>query len=812
MKRINKLNLGFVCSSLLLGMLLPLASCSSTSYTFHQVKQLVNDEASIEVKGETVLKANKTTRLKASLTNFTKGEVIWTSSDENVATVDATGLVTGLKGGSVTITASLEVEDGKEPLTAEHQLKVIALEDQSFKVSFVNYDGTLLYEDVVEFGHTAAFKGEHPRKSADENFAYIFKGWDKDIDNIQADTVFTAVYTKQDISEYVFTPVSGADEYMLYAYLGSEETVEIPSSYQGKPVTRVDSSAFTAAKTVKKIILPDSIGIILDGTFQYLSTLEEIVIPDSVYSLGKSAFNYCSSLKKVTLPKTLKSIPEDLFYRCEKLTDVVIPESVTRIEEEAFRGCTSLEKINFPAKLKEIGENAFNGTAIKEVKLGDEFTTLAERAFYQCKSLTSVTLSKNITVIPKNCFYECTSLTSFDLSNIVEIKDSGFAWSGLTSVELPDTITALGRSVFDECTKLRSVKWTKGVKVIPQSMFNGAENLTSVTNLEEVTEISNNAFQDTGFTNVDSTNLLKGSLTKIGNYAFSASSKLLTVSVPGNVKTVGNSAFRAQKALTSVTFEEGVETLGDTLFEDCAALKEVSFPASLKKIGKNMFSGCSYLKEYNLGENVTNAKSVDGVIYSKDGTQLMNYPGIRKGTTYTPIETCTRICENAFGNNLTLETVDLSGITYFERNGFKYSMIDHLNVGPNVKTFSTMSFAYLTGTSAVTIEGNYTSLATYLFQDSTGLKTVTLPETLTKIDSGFFSRCTNLESVNLPVSVKTIANYAFYNVAKVTLDYKGEKDQFKSITTSSSSFSAGAKVKCTNGTLEFNGTKWLDLA
>ena len=97
MKRINKLNLGFVCSSLLLGMLLPLASCSNTPYTFHQVKQLVNDEASIEVKGETVLKANQTTRLKAGLTNFTKGEVIWTSSDENVATVDATGLVSGLK-------------------------------------------------------------------------------------------------------------------------------------------------------------------------------------------------------------------------------------------------------------------------------------------------------------------------------------------------------------------------------------------------------------------------------------------------------------------------------------------------------------------------------------------------------------------------------------------------------------------------------------------------------------------------------------------------------------------------------------------
>ena len=60
--------------------------------------------------GQTTIKAGQTLQLRSSVTGTTKKDVTYSTSDENIATVNEKGLVTGLKEGKVTITATLVIE------------------------------------------------------------------------------------------------------------------------------------------------------------------------------------------------------------------------------------------------------------------------------------------------------------------------------------------------------------------------------------------------------------------------------------------------------------------------------------------------------------------------------------------------------------------------------------------------------------------------------------------------------------------------------------------------------------------------------
>jgi len=80
--------------------------------------------------GSTTINVSKTVQIRSSVTGTTEKDVSWSSSDETVATVSSTGLVTGVGAGEVNIKAALVIEDcvyKTIKITVEEAQKPIAL-------------------------------------------------------------------------------------------------------------------------------------------------------------------------------------------------------------------------------------------------------------------------------------------------------------------------------------------------------------------------------------------------------------------------------------------------------------------------------------------------------------------------------------------------------------------------------------------------------------------------------------------------------------------------------------------------------------
>lgn len=159
--------------------------------------------------------------------------------------------------------------------------------------------------------------------------------------------------------------------------------VIIPDKYENLPVVKISNSCFRGNKTIKEVIIPDSVTeiepysfescenlktvklpkelrVISTGLFNY-SGIETLVIPDKVDTIGQIAFYRCTNLKDITLPENLRIIKKNAFSYCEKLEIDLSLEYCERIEEEAFRGCKRLKSGYVVGNLNYIGKYAFYG-------------------------------------------------------------------------------------------------------------------------------------------------------------------------------------------------------------------------------------------------------------------------------------------------------------------------------------------------------------------------------------------------------------------------------------------------------------------
>lgn len=225
----------------------------------------------------------------------------------------------------------------------------------------------------------------------------------------------------------------------------SSGVLEIPSSYQGKPVTRIISKAF-AGRTdiIGSVVLPDSVTTINSEIFRGCSALETVEISNTsqITSIGSYAFTGCSALTSITIPDGVTTIGEHAFYGCSAIMGIKIPDGVTSIGRNAFEGCSSLESITIPEGVTTIERGTFQGcSALVEVNLPSTLISIEGDyeyggAFEDCSSLANINIPDGVTEIEYTAFYGC---------------------SALTEIIIPDSVTSIGNYAFEGCSSLTDI-------------------------------------------------------------------------------------------------------------------------------------------------------------------------------------------------------------------------------------------------------------------------------------------------------------------------------------------------------------------
>ena len=202
------------------------------------------------------------------------------------------------------------------------------------------------------------------------------------------------------------------ESYCLISYGTCTDTViDIPSSYNGCPVTKISTGAFQGS-SITSVTMPDTITQLGDRAFYNISTLTSVVLSNSLKSIPSECFAN-SGLTSIVIPNSVKTLGSNACNNCYNLKTVVIPNSVTTLSSWCFGNCTSLTSIVIPSSVQRIEYAAFYYCRnLSAITFSNGVKYLSNQAFDSCYALQSIVIPSSVYYIGSYCFQSCSSLAS----------------------------------------------------------------------------------------------------------------------------------------------------------------------------------------------------------------------------------------------------------------------------------------------------------------------------------------------------------------------------------------------------------------
>ena len=114
----------------------------------------------------------------------------------------------------------------------------------------------------------------------------------------------------------------------------------------------------------------DSDSFEFDGDAVYTNDMKRLVycmsqeasftIPEGVEIIGEMAFRSKKTLKTIIIANSVKEIEHDAFYDCDELDNVYVPAGVKVVKSYAFAECDKLKKITFAGTPNKLSRHTFD--------------------------------------------------------------------------------------------------------------------------------------------------------------------------------------------------------------------------------------------------------------------------------------------------------------------------------------------------------------------------------------------------------------------------------------------------------------------
>lgn len=314
----------------------------------------------------------------------------------------------------------------------------------------------------------------------------------------------------------------------------------------------------------------------------------EVVIPSSVegkniVSLYNITSDYPQFVSSVVIPSTVEKTSGSVFCNLSNLNNIIVDKKNPLY--------SSSHGVLYS---KDFSELVCCPQARKTFKVPDSVKKINLGAFQSCHVLEKIVLHDNIEKIEISAFKNCTKLKSIKLPKSLDVIEWSLfkGCSSLTNVVIPAKVETIIVTAFEDCEKLKSIEVDK----------DNAE-----------------------FASVDGV-LYNKNMKKIIRCPQATKACVL----PNRLKEIGEFAFFQCRNLKQIELPKSVTIVEMFAFADCSQLENVFIPAKCDMVDGCWFVGCSKLKCIDVDKKNPYFASVDGVLYSKDLSEIFCCPATKE--------------------------------------------------------------------------------------------------------------------------------------------------------------------------------------
>ncbi len=541
----------------------------------------------------------------------------------------------------------------------------------------------------------------------------------------------------------------------------------------GTNVASLDYEAFTGCSSLPSLTVPNGVTNIGEEAFYGCSGLTNLIIGSKVISIGTNAFYGCKKLPGILIPTNVTSLADFAFGDCEGLTNIIF--NATSIGTGAFYFCISLPSVTIPRGLTNIGYGAFNDCdsltnitvdvinpayssvagilfnksqttliecpkGMKSYTIPDGVTNIADEAFFDCYYLRSVTIPASVTRIENNAFIYCYVMTTVyckgnapSLGSAAFQGDSnttvyylagrtgwGATFGGCPAVMLDPSLGTLQVTMSPAAAVAYPALWQVDGGVVQPSgaMVTGLSagtHTVTFTSLEYygwATPVSQ--------TVVVTANSLTNTTGTYGQLTYTTNNNVITITGSGPA----GPGFTV--VLPGIIYGWPVTTIGDYAFFGRTDLTNITIPSSVTNIGHEAFTWCSGLRAITVDPANAFYNSSNGVLFNKDQTTLVQYPGGVGGSCTIP---------------------------------------------QSVTSIGDYAFEFCTSLTSITIPNNVTNIGTVAFYECSSLANVTIGANVINIGSRAFQSCDNLTGIYFHGNAPSVDSDSFGSDNNATVYY-----------------------------------------
>lgn len=432
--------------------------------------------------------------------NYEHKEVVWTSADNSIASVDSEGMITAVKPGITTIKYSLGYDSS---ITAE--CKVIVYDENVVYVGGIYY---IIDKQKSEATVTSIYGGKNTSLDA-EQVAQCYSG----TINIPESIIYEGYkYSVTKVGSYAFNCQNELQSIYIpctvkevepYAAIKAEKLNRVNVADESQ-LENIGEQAFKLCIGLKRFVFDgtslklNSIGYaafnsctalekvqwngkselktIKDYAFFKCISLNNFEMPNTTLSVGNSSFRYNASLTNIHLSNSLNYIDEYAYGECG-FSQITLPESLANIQAGAFINNDFLQEIILPERLQGLGSAAFeNNSKLESVTFHTaiETMTIGNNAFNQCPILNKVYITNmnsfaqtnfnNAKANPANTSQHIYDANGKEIINVVLPMGTKYvnnnAFNGcafIESIEMPATMDHVNDDIFVGCSALKDV-------------------------------------------------------------------------------------------------------------------------------------------------------------------------------------------------------------------------------------------------------------------------------------------------------------------------------------------------------------------